>query len=144
CSLLLILFPIVIFILTLLTWNLSPLHLTMIIAMAAMRVVQMAVHQVIGVIAVRHSFVAAAGAMLVGLVMAAAVMLGSALARVLLADRQLVLFHIFPLDVVQVAVVQVIDVVVMLDGGVAAAGAMLMVVVGVAGTGRHGILFPSW
>ena len=116
----------------------------MIIAMAAMRVVQMAVHQVIGVIAVRHSFVAAAGAMLVGLVMAAAVMLGSALARVLLADRQLVLFHIFPLDVVQVAVVQVIDVVVMLDGGVAAAGAMLMVVVGVAGTGRHGILLPSW
>src|SRR5205807_2193763 len=114
-------------------------HLAVVVAVAAVRVVQMALHQVIGVVAVRHGFMAAARAVLVGLVMAAAGVLGRAFAGVLLAHRQLVLFHVLALNVVQVAIVQVIDVAVMLDGGVPAAGAVLMVVVGVAGTGRHQI-----
>jgi len=101
----------------------------MIVAVAAVRVVEMALHQVVGVIAVRHGFVAAAGAVLVCAVVAAAGVLGRACAWVLLTDGQDVFFHILAIHVVEVAVVQVIDVAVMLDGGVAAAGTVLMVVV---------------
>ncbi len=119
--------------------NLSALHLAVVVAVAAVRVMQVALHQVIGMVAVRHGFMAAARAVLVGLVMAAAGVFRRALAGILLAHGQLVLFHVLALDVVQVAVVQVIDMAVMLDCGVPAAGAVLMVVVGVGGTGRHRI-----
>ena len=48
------------------------LNAAMIIAVIPVRMVQVAVHQVIGVIAVRHGFMAAAGAVLVGGVVGAA------------------------------------------------------------------------
>jgi hypothetical protein len=97
--------------------------------------VQAAVHQVVGVIAVRDRFVAAAGAMLV----AASGRL--ACGGVGPTDVQGVLIAVVAMLVMQVAVVQVVDMVAVLDGHVAAALAMLVSVPGVGVTRvRHGVI----
>ena len=111
--------------------------------MVAVRVVQVAIDKVIDVVAMRHRFVAAAGAVDVsGFVaaagavdvsgfVAAAVVVGRAGVRVGGADGDAVFIDVVAMRVVQVAVVQVIDVAVVFDGGVAAASAVLVRVVGV-------------
>jgi len=81
-----------------------------VVAVVAVRVVQVALHQVIDVIAVRDRRVAAIRAVLVALVVVAAIVLGSAAGRVRRVDRQGVVFNFAAGLVVQVAVVQVIDV----------------------------------
>jgi hypothetical protein len=86
----------------------------------------MAVYQVIDVVAVRHRFVAAIRAMLVGLVVLAAGVLGRARGGVGAADRQLVLLDASLAHVVQVAVMQIVDMVAMFDGRVTAVGPMLV------------------
>ena len=78
---------------------------------------QVAVHQVVGVVAMRHRFVAAAGAVPVSLLVSAAAVARGAGGRVLLRDRQLVLLDDLASYVVQVAVVQVIDVPLVLRPG---------------------------
>jgi hypothetical protein len=87
---------------------------------------QVAVHQVIGMIAVRDGLVTASGAVLMALFVAATVVLGRAARGVGGIDGQDMLLNLAALVVVQVAVVQVIDVVFVLNGCVAAAGAVLM------------------
>jgi len=94
--------------------------------MVAVRVVQVAVHQVIHVVAVRHRFVTAASAVNVLLVVSGASMLGRAGGRVLAVHIQRVLIAMIAVRVVQMAVVQVIDVPGMLDGRVAAISAVLV------------------
>jgi hypothetical protein len=101
-----------------------------VVAVITVRVVQMAFDQVIDVVAVRDSFVAAAGAVLVFLVVLAAIVLRGALGWVRGIDRELMLLDAAFADVVQVAVVQVVHVVFVANGGVAAAGAVLVRVVG--------------
>ena len=54
-------------------WVSRHLHLAVVVAVVAVRVVQVAVHQVIDVVAVRHRLVAAARAVAVALVVLAAV-----------------------------------------------------------------------
>jgi hypothetical protein len=109
----------------------------MIVAMAAMRVMQMAIDEIIDVIAVRDRLVAAAGAVFVVLGVAAAVVSRRAGGRVLAADAQAVFLDPFGAHVVQVAVVQVVDVALMLDGGVATRRAVLVIVLGMKGS-SHG------
>ena len=99
----------------------------MVVAVVTVRMVQMAIDEVIDVVAMRHRFVAAAGAMHV----AVAVMVGGADVRVGGADGDGVFIDVVAVRVVQVAVVQVINVAFVLDGGVAAACAVLVFVVGV-------------
>ena len=106
------------------------LHFPVVVAVIAVRVVQMAADQVVGVVAMRDSFVAAAGAVLVGCVVAAAIVLRGAARGIDAADFELMLFDCRVL-VVQMAVVQVIDVAIVFDAGVAALGAVLMCVVAV-------------
>jgi hypothetical protein len=107
-----------------------------VIAVIAVRVVQVAFDQVIDVVAVRNGFVAAARAVLVFLVVLAAIVLRSALGWVAGIDRELMLLDAAFGHVVQVAVVQVVHVAFVTDGGVAAAGAVLVCVVGMVT--RHG------
>ena len=98
----------------------------MVVAVIAVGMVQVALHQVIHMIAVGHGLVAAPRAVPVTGLMAL-VVAGRAALRVLRADLQRMFLHQRGADgVVQVAVVQVIDVALMLDGGVAAAGAVLV------------------
>ena len=103
----------------------------MVVAVVAVRVVQVPIDEVIDVVAMWHRFVTAAGAMDVSCFVAAAVVVGRAGVRVGGADGDAVFIDVVAVRVVQVAVVQVIDVAVVLDGGVAAARAVLVCVVGV-------------
>ena len=78
----------------------------MIVAVAAMRVVQVPVDEVVDVVAVRHRFVAAVGTVLMRVFVSGALMTGAALVRVLGADGQLVLLDAAVLaGVMHVAVV---------------------------------------
>ena len=88
--------------------------------MRAVRMVQMALHQVIDMVAVGHGFVPAVGAVNVIGFMRAAVVLGRASILVGLVGRQCVFVHMIAVNVMQVAVVEIIGVAIVVDGGMAA------------------------
>ena len=81
-----------------------------VVAMIAVRMVQMAADQVIDVVAVRHRFVPAAGPMHMTGAMAGTVVLRRAAVRIGGADGDHVLVDMVAMHVVQMAVVQEIDV----------------------------------
>jgi hypothetical protein len=91
-------------------------------------VMQVAVDEVVDVIAMRHLFVAAARAVAVAVRMRAAIVRGRALVGIVRAHRHDVLVHMVAVLVMQMAVVQVVDVVPVLDTGVPAVGTMNVVV----------------
>ena len=76
--------------------------------MIAVRVMQMPADQVIDVIAVRHRFMAAAGAVYVILRMPAARVLGGAIGRILLRHLESMLLDLASLRMMQMPVVEVI------------------------------------
>ena len=97
----------------------------MIITVILVRVVEASVDEVIGVLAVRHSLVAAVRAVHV----LTAIMLAVAVVRELLVDRQRVLINVIAVRLVQVAVVDEVDVAIVDDRRMAAAGAVDVVVI---------------
>ncbi len=101
----------------------------MVVAVAVVRMVQVAIYQIVHVIAVGNGFMTAAGTMNVLCVVARAIMAAGAIRGIVGVYIQGMLIHVIAVNMVQVAVVQVIDVVAMLDGGVAAIETMLMVMV---------------
>ena len=115
----------------------------MVIAMAVVRMVQMTVHKIIDVVAMWHGFVTAARAVNVACFMAVAVVIRGADIRIDRANGNAVFIHMPLVRVVQMAVVQVINVAIMFNGGVAAVCAVLMRMIGVmwqgAGIGHVGI-----
>jgi hypothetical protein len=102
--------------------------------MAAVGMVQVPFHQVVGVIAVGYGGVAAARTMLVAFIMAIAAMSRRANRRVRRADFKDMFFDLVAVLMMQVAVVQEIDVVAVLDAGVPAVRTVL---VGVAFVSCH-------
>jgi hypothetical protein len=104
------------------------LDFTVIVAVVAVRMVQVATHEVIDVVAVRHRFMAAVGPVTMCLLVSGAVMAGGAAGRIGTGDRQPVFLDVAAVLVVQMAVVQVIGVAVVVDGRVAAVRPVLMVV----------------
>jgi hypothetical protein len=104
----------------------------MVIAMAGMGMVQAAIDEVIDMIAMRHRFMATAGAVH----MAAIVRAGAAIG-VADADADDMFIDMVTMHMVQMAVVQIIDMAIMLHGGVAATGAVLVGVIGM-GVAGHG------
>ena len=103
----------------------------MVVAVVAVGVVQVAVHQVIHVVAVRDGFVAAAWPVHVAGVVAAAAVLGRAGVGVLIVNVDLV-FHncAIGLLVVQMAVMQVVHMISVFDRRVSAIGPVFVIVVG--------------
>lgn len=102
----------------------------MVVAMPIVLVVEMTVHEVVDVVAVRDGFMAAAGAVdMVGGVCGAGVT-GGAGGRILIGHIEGVLVVVAFVRVVEMAVVQVVHMVAMKDGGVAATGAVLMGMIG--------------
>jgi hypothetical protein len=85
-----------------------------VVAVVAIRMMQMTLHQVIDVIPVRNRFVTAANSMLMRFVMTTASVLGRADVGVLIADLQFVLINMTCMGVMQMPVVNVIDMPVML------------------------------
>ncbi len=82
----------------------------MIIAMALTGMVQVPVHQIIGVVAVGYGFVPAVGAVHVPFLMTAALVSRSAQGRIVAADGYAVLLNPSRGGVVQMAIVQIIGV----------------------------------
>jgi hypothetical protein len=107
--------------------------------MVAMRVMQMALDPVIDMIAVRHRLMAAAGAMNMPCRVTGAAMVQGAAVGVVAGHLDHVLVDMVRMRVVQVAVMQIVDMAAVPDRGVAAAGTMLVSVLGMlfVGAGGH-------
>jgi hypothetical protein len=110
-----------------------------VIAVVSVRVVEVAVDQVVDVVAVRNGRMAAVGPMHMAFLVPAAVMGGSAAIGVGGIDLENVLIDVTGVRMVQVAIVQIIHMSVMLDSHVAAARAVLVVVVCVNLAVAHGV-----
>jgi len=109
----------------------------MMIAMTVVRMVQVPVDEIVDVIAVRNRLVPAARAVpMTGGVTGAVVAARRAFDRIGGADAENVFVVVILVRAVQVAVVQVVDVTIMENGRVAAAGTVLMVVGRVGGVGH--------
>jgi hypothetical protein len=108
-----------------------------VVAVAAMRVVQVAADQVVDVAAVRHRMVAARAAVLVAGIVAAARVRRRACLRIAPADRDATFVDVVVVRAVQVAVVQVVGVVVVPDGGVTTTRTVRMTVTVVRGMVCH-------
>ena len=93
--------------------------------MIRVRVVEASIDEVIGVLTVRHGLVAAAFSMHV----LTAIVLAVAVVGELVIDRQRVLINVIAVRLVQVAVVNEVDVAIVDDRRVAAAGAVDVVVI---------------
>lgn len=112
-------------------------HRAVVIAMVAVLVVQLAVYDVVDVVAVRYGFVAAAFAVnmaVTGLHGVAAVGVGGVYIEAVLVVVAVVF-------VVQVAVMDVVDVVAVFNGGMAAAFSVNVLVVGMGMAVAHFISF---
>jgi len=96
-----------------------------IITVILVRVVEASVDEVVGVLAVRHGLVAAVRAVEV----LTAIVLAVAVVGELVIDRQRVLINVIAVRLVQVAVVDEVDVTIVDDRRVAAAGAVDVVVI---------------
>jgi hypothetical protein len=108
-----------------------------IVAVVAVRMMQVSSDEVVDMVSVRHGFVATTGAMLVGRIVGTTSMGRRARGRVRCANRERVLVDSIDLRVVQMAVVEVVSVPVVLHGSMAAAGAVLVCVIGVSLVIRH-------
>ena len=110
----------------------------MIVAVAAVGVMEMSINQVVDVVAVGNGFVAAVGAVNMGGVMSAAGVLRGAGGRVDRRQSDAVLVDVAIMQVVQMTIVEIVDVIVVPDGGVAAAGFVLVRMFRMDGAGGHG------
>ena len=119
---------------------LHDLHRTVVVAVVAMRVMQAAVDDVVDVVAVGNGFVAAAGAVNVARLVAFAGLAGRAAVRIGFGHANDVLVDVIAMRVVQVTIVHIVDMAFVADGGMAAAGAVGVVVMLVVRqvAGAHG------
>lgn len=111
--------------------------------MISMRMMKMAVHQVAGVVAVGNRLVTAFLAVPVRRIVPATGVRGSTAGWIGLADLQTVLIHMIAVLGMQVAVVQIINMVLMLDREVAASIAVhvTMRLMNRAASGLHHLLW---
>ena len=98
--------------------------------MAVVRMMQVALHEIVNMIAMRYSFVTTAWAMNMACFVTITVVLWGANIRVGRTDGDTMFVHVALVQVMQMAVMQVINVTIMFDGGMAAIRAVLVRVVG--------------
>lgn len=101
----------------------------MIVAVVAVRKVEMSINEIIGVIAMRYSFMTTVCTVRVVRIVAVADVAVGADVKVGLANGDDMLINVSLMKAVQMTVVQVIDMALMLNGGVTAVGAMLVGVI---------------
>lgn len=111
----------------------------MVVAVVAVLVVQTTVDDVVGMVAVRYGFVTAAGAVN----MAGAIVNGMAAVGIGFIHVQTVLVVMAVVLVMQMAVVQIVNMTAVFDGGVAAAFTVYMFVIGVGFAIAHGFSFDG-
>jgi hypothetical protein len=104
-----------------------------VVAVLGVRVVHVIADEIVDVVAVGNLLVTARGPVLMRRIVCAAGVLGGAAGGIGVGDVEDVLIDVIAVRVVQMAVVQVVGVAVVLDRLVAAAGTVLVGVVGVDG-----------
>jgi hypothetical protein len=100
-----------------------------VVAVIAVRMVQVAVDEIVDVIPVRHCFMAASWSVNVARVVAATAR--RALVRIFGAHFELMLVYMIAVRMMQMTVMQIINVIVVLDRSMSTVRAMLMVVMSV-------------
>ena len=118
-------------------------HRTMVVAVVAMRMVQAPFDDIVHMVAVRNRFVPAAGSVNVRTFMTAILAYRTAAIRIGLADSNHMLVHMVLMRVVQVSVVHVIDMPVVADGSMPAAGSVLVLVIWVDFAIVHGFVLSN-
>lgn len=113
----------------------------MVVAVAVVRMMQVAVHQIVHMVAVRHGLMSTARAVDMTGVMTGAGVIRSASRRVGVAYFEDMLVDVAVVRRMQVAVVQIVDVAVVQNRGVAAACAVRMIMIFVDGV-AHSSEFP--
>jgi hypothetical protein len=110
-----------------------------------MRVMQMTIDQIVRMVTVRDSLMATARPMAVRCVMSAATMIGCTTVWIRGAYRKHVLIHMIFVRMMQMAIMQIVDVAIVTNSGVAAAGSVLMRVIRVNRmiVRSHGFSFPG-
>ena len=94
----------------------------MVVTMSIMNVVQVAIHQIVHVVAVRYRFVPAIRSMNMPSLMTAALVPAGAICRILSRHRQNVLVNVPFMRMMQMPVMQIVDVPFVLNRGVPAPG----------------------
>jgi hypothetical protein len=113
----------------------------MIIAMVAMRMMQVAINQIVHMVPMRHRLVAASGPMHVTRAVTGAAMLRSALAGIGRGDLDDMFIDVVAMDMMEMPVMQIVNMAVMMDGRMTAIRAVNMRMIGMLGVGacRHGM-----
>ena len=93
----------------------------MVVAVAAVSMMQMAIYEVVDVVAMRDGLVAASRSVLVAGVMGSALMIRCAAHRVRIVNRKAVLVDVVGVRVVKMTVMQIVDVALVLDRQMTAA-----------------------
>jgi hypothetical protein len=102
------------------------LHVAVMVAVTIMGVMQMAIDQVVHMIAVRHCFVSAVLAVLMSSTVACTIVTARAIRGIRRADLQSVLIDVALVDRVQVAIVEIVGVSVVDNRGMATGRVVLM------------------
>jgi hypothetical protein len=98
----------------------------MVVTVPIVRVMKVAVNQIIHMIPVRDAFVPATGPMLMCRLMPGTLVVGRAALGIGCSDVKHMLVDMFAMHVVHMSVVEVIDMAIMNDSGMPALGAMRM------------------
>ncbi len=112
--------------------------------MPIVRVVKMTGDEVVDVITMGHRLVAAIGPMDMRAVVGTALVAGRAVDRIRPREADYVLIDMAVVEMMQMAIVQIVDVVLVLDGSMTATGFVLVVVTWMGITGRHRELLLSY
>lgn len=110
--------------------------------MIAMRVMQVPIHQIIHVVTVRHGLMAAAGAVNMARLVSGALVLRRTCVGVLLRNLDHVLIDMIAVRMMQMAIVQIVDMVAVANRRVTAFRPMLVRVVGMMGMRTSGHCWP--
>ncbi len=112
--------------------------------MAIVRMVKMTVDEIVDMIAVWDRFVAAVGAMDMGAVVSTALVVRGADRGIRWREGDDMLINMAVVEMMKMTIVKVIDVIVVLDGGMTATGCVLMIVTGMSITFRHSGLILTY
>ena len=106
-------------------------HRTVVIAVTAVRMVQMTGDEIVDMVAMRNRFVTATRSMNVGAIMPGAAMLWRATIRVLVAHLNPMFVHMVRMGMMKMAIVEIVHMVAVADGNVAAFRSVRVIMVGV-------------
>ena len=107
----------------------------MIVAMVAVRMMQMAIDQIVHMVSVGHRFVAASRSVHMAGVVTTAAVLRCAPVGVGCGDLDHMLIHVVTMDMMEMPIMQIVDMAIVIDGSMPAIRAVHMRVIAMLGIG---------